>query len=201
MQHQLETLRLLNIPKKKLIDSNKYKHFFCNELYNVDHPFRLTNNTVYDTQNIPSWIFFWIKKKFLQYKSNATFPDKIFIDRPEAISASRDIKNKEEVYKFFKDKKFEFIQPESFSFRDQIQIFFSAKKIAGLHGAGFANICFCRPETEIIEFKTITTGMNSGNIALKTNLNYRGIICDAVNKLGGQQGKLIVPLDQLKNDI
>ena len=92
---------------------------------------------------------------------------------------------KEEVYKFFKDKKFEFIQPESFSFRDQIQIFFSAKKIAGLHGAGFANICFWKPETEIIEFKTITTGMNSGNIALKTNLNYRGIICDAVNKLGG----------------
>ena len=202
MQHQLETLRLLNIPEKKLIDSNKYKHFFCNELYNVDHPFRLTNNTVYDTQNIPSWIFFWIKKKFLHYKSNTTFPDKIFIDRPKSISASRDIKNKEEVYKFFKDKKFSFIKPESFSFRDQMQIFFSAKKIAGLHGAGFANICFCKPDTKIIEFKTITTGMNSGNIALKTNLNYRGIICDAVSKLGDtQQGKLIVPLDQLKNDI
>ena len=85
-------------------------------------------------------------------------------------------------------------------YNNQIQIFFSAKKIVGLHGAGFANICFCKPGTKIIEFKTITTGMNSGNIALKTNLNYRGIICDAVSKLGDtQQGKLIVPLDQYYN--
>ena len=47
-------------------------------------------------------------------------------------------------------------------------MFYSEKKIVGLLGAGFANICFCNPKTKIIEFKTNTTGMNSGNIALKT---------------------------------
>ena len=76
-------------------------------------------------------------------------------------------------------------------------MFFSAKIIAGLHGAGFANICFCT-KTKIIEFKTGDTGMNSGNIALKNNLDYKGIICEAINKFGGQQGKLIVPLEELK---
>ena len=80
-------------------------------------------------------------------------------------------------------------------------MFYSAKKIVGLHGAGFANICFCNPKTEIIEFKTATTGMNSGNIALKNDLDYKGIICEAIGKSVGQQGQLIVPVEELKNKI
>ena len=201
MTHQLETLELLNISRKKLLDSNSFKHIFCDELFVVDHPFRLTNNTVYDTQNIPSWIFKWLRKNFLQFKSQTKFPKKFFIDRSESISKYRSIYNHTEVYDYFKKQKFEFIKPENFSFKDQINLYNSAEKIAGLHGAGFANICFCNPGTKIIEFKTSGTGMNSGNIAFKNNLDYRGIICDAFNKFGGQQGKLVVPLDEIKKNI
>ena len=201
MDHQLETFNLLNIPRKKLLDSNSFKHITCEDLYVVDHPFRLTNNTAHDTQNIPFWIFEWLRKNFLKFKSSKSFGDKIFIDRSKSISTYRDIKNKDEVYKIFKDNDFNFIRPENFGFRDQISIFFSAKKIAGLHGAAFANICFCSPKTQIIEFKTAGTGMNSGNIALKNNLDYKGIICEAINKIGGQQGKLIVPIEELKKNI
>ena len=43
--------------------------------------------------------------------------------------------------------------------------------------------------------------MNSGNIALKTNLEYKAIICEAIDKFGGQQGKLIVPIEELKKKI
>lgn len=200
MIHHHETLNLLNIDSKKFLDSNIYKHIFCNELYVADHPFRLSNNTVFDTQNIPAWIFNWVREKFLQHKSSKSFPDKIFIERSESISYFRDIKNKEEVYQIFKENDFTFIKPENFGFKDQIKMFFSAKKIAGLHGAGFANICFCNPKTKIIEFKTSNTGMNSGNIALKNNLDYKGIICEAIDKFG-QQGKLIVPLEELKKRI
>ena len=201
MRHHLETLEILNLSPKKLLDSNTYKHIFCDELFVVDHPFRVTNNTVYDTQNIPKWIFDWLRGKYLKHKSSNSFPDKIFIERSDSISTSRDIKNKEEVHKVLKENNFFFIQPEKFSFRDQIKIYSSAKKIIGLHGAGFANICFCNPKTEIIEFKTQSTGMNSGNIALKTNLEYKAIICEAIDKFGGQQGKLIVPIEELKKKI
>ena len=201
MNYQLETFNLLNIPHKKLLDSNSYKHIICEELYVVDHPFRLTNNTVYDTQNIPFWIFEWLRKNFLKFRSSKSFGDKIFIDRSKSISAHRDIKNKDEVYKIFKDNDFNFIRPENYGFRDQISMFFSAKKIAGLHGAAFANICFCNPKAEIIEFKTAGTGMNTGNIALKNNLDYKGIVCEAINKIGGQQGILTVPIEELKKHI
>ena len=200
MRHHLETLELLNIPKSKLLDSNSYKHIFCNELFVVDHPFRLNNDTVTDTQNIPFWIFNWIKKKFLIHKSDKNFPEKIFIDRSNYISIVRKIENEEKVYEILKKNNFSFIKPENYSFKDQIKMFFSAKKIAGVHGAGFANICFCNPSTEIIEFKTQSTGMNSGNIALKNNLEYKGIICEAIDKFN-QHGKLIVPLDELNKKI
>lgn len=200
MKHHLETFEILNIEKKKLLDSNSFKHISCDELYVVEHPFRLTNNTIKDTQNIPSWIFNWIRNRFLHYKSSKLFPEKIFIERAESISKARDIKNKNEVYKILKNNGYTFLRPEEFNFKEQIQMFFSAKKIIGLHGAAFANICFCNPNTDIIEFKTVSTGMNSGNIALKSKLNYYGIICEATDKLG-QQGKLIVPINKLKSII
>ena len=43
--------------------------------------------------------------------------------------------------------------------------------------------------------------MNSGNIAIKNQLDYNGIICEAIDKFGGQQGKLIVPLEELVEKI
>lgn len=201
MHHQIETLKLLNIPKNKMLDSKKFKHIFCDELFVVDHPFRITNNTVEDTQNIPSWIFKFVRNNFLKHKSSNLFPKKIFMERSKSLSIHRDIKNKEEVYKILKDNNYKFIRPEKYNFQDQIQMFFSAEKIVGLHGAAFANICFCNPKTKIIEFKTESTGMNSGNIAIKNNLEYSGIICEAIDKLGGQQGKLIVPLKELVEKI
>ena len=48
MNHQLETLDLLNIPHKKLLDSNTYKHFFVTN-FMLWTSFRLTN-TVYDSK-------------------------------------------------------------------------------------------------------------------------------------------------------
>ena len=33
----------------------------------------------------------------------------------------------------------------------QVKTFFNAQKIIGLHGAGFANLIFCKPNTEILE--------------------------------------------------
>ena len=54
--------------------------------------------------------------------------------------------------------------------------------MAGLHGAGFANICFSNQNTQIYEFKTSTTGMLYGNIALKNSLQYNPIVCETVDK-------------------
>ena len=82
----------------------------CDELFVVDHPFRVTNDTVNDTQNIPSWIFKFIRHNFLKHKSSNFFPKKIFMERSKYLSVHRDIKNREEVYKILKDNNYEFIK-------------------------------------------------------------------------------------------
>ena len=43
--------------------------------------------------------------------------------------------------------------------------------------------------------------MDLGNIALKNNLDYKGIVCKAIDGYASQQGKLVVSLERLKNEI
>ena len=35
----------------------------------------------------------------------------------------------------------------------------------------------------------------------KNNLDYKGIVCETINKIGGQRGKIIVPIKKLKKYI
>ena len=64
--------------------------------------------------------------------------------------------------------------------------FFNAKKMVGLHGAGFANIVFCKPNTKILELQSNTAGdiIKKGSVVLvkkqdgsevrKTKINRKG---------------------------
>ena len=61
------------------------------------------------------------------------------------------------------------------SFKDQINLFYHATLIVGLHGAGFANTTFCQPNSHVIELKPISAGPVCGNLANKLNLNYQDI--------------------------
>ena len=51
----------------------------------------------------------------------------------------------------------------------------NAENIVGLHGAGFANIIFCKPKTKIIELKPETAGDAIKNLAVKNDLFYQDL--------------------------
>ena len=55
---------------------------------------------------------------------------------------------------------------------DQISLFNSSKLILGLHGAGFANIIFCKKKTQIYE---ILRKNDSKRNAIKTISNHSGL--------------------------
>jgi capsular polysaccharide biosynthesis protein len=44
------------------------------------------------------------------------------------------------------------VDPGALSFLDQVRLFAEATDVVGLHGAGLANIMFCRPDTRVLEF-------------------------------------------------
>ena len=72
----------------------------------------------------------------------------------------------------------------------------------GLHGAGFANFSFCKPETMVLELKPNTAGPVCATLARSLNLNYKEISKPSKNpSFINQQGNIEIPLDELKSKI
>ena len=69
-----------------------------------------------------------------------------------------------------------------------------------MHGAGFANIIFCKPNTKILEFKSLTAGDIIKNLAIQNKLTYKDI--SSKNKLftySNQSGDIEVDIKLLNS--
>ena len=202
---QNETLDLLGIPIHKRLSSRKFRHIKTELAIAVDHPYVLKNNPSEEIQKIPDWIIADLRKKFLRFTNKKKFPKKFYIDRKDSKSNHRHLRrvlNEDEVKNFLKKKDFEILTLSDFSFTDQVTLFNNASCIVGLHGAGFANLTFCKNETKILEFKSSTTGQVCENLAKKVNLNYEEITVQAKeNDFQDQQGLITIPLNLLEKKI
>lgn len=74
---------------------------------------------------------------------------RVYISRNDA--AIRRVKNEKEVDESLARRGFETFQPGRMPFRDQVALFHSADIIVSPHGAGLANLMFCRPGTRMLE--------------------------------------------------
>jgi capsular polysaccharide biosynthesis protein len=72
--------------------------------------------------------------------------NKIYIKRN---SHYRMLINHNEVEDFYRSKNYKIIEPEKLSFKEQVILFNSADQIAGVTGAGMANIIFTKPGCKI----------------------------------------------------
>jgi len=204
---QEETLDCLNIPKHKRISSEKYRHIRTKELIATDHPVVTTGNATNDILNIPNWISTWLKKKFLNEKNNDNKKNKIFIDRNEDITNGkqyRSISNENEIKKYLLENNFKIVKLQNIHFKEQVNLFHNAECIVGLHGGGFGNISFCKPDTKIIEMRGKGAGDAIKNLAYKNKLNYNSIISEVIKENipdfsahAHQDGRIHVPLDKL----
>ena len=73
-----------------------------------------------------------------------------------------------------------------------------------MHGGGFGNISFCKPDTKIIEMRGKGAGDAIKNLAYKNKLNYNSIISEVIKENipdfsahAHQDGRIHVPLDKL----
>ena len=175
---QIETLEILGIPQRKQISSVNFRHIISKELYVTNHPVVLTNDATAGIQNMPLWISEWLKKKFIKKNINekVNFSKKIYIDRGDSISNIKDLRsitNEEEIKQFLLQNGFKIIKLGDLHFKDQVLTFNNADIIVGLHGAGFANLAFCKSNTKIIELKSQTAGKAIENLAIKNKLFYK----------------------------
>ena len=116
------------------------------------------------------------KKKFFK---------KIYIDRSDSkfnLSKKRQIINEDIIKNTLIKKKFKIVKLSEFKFVDQIALFNSAKIIVGNHGAGFANLVFCKKNTKIIEFVDKNTSQPIKKISKDLNLKYFSIMGKRIGK-------------------
>jgi len=204
---QIETLEILGIPQRKQISSVNFRHIISKELYVTSHPVVLTNDATAGIQNMPLWISEWLKEKFIKKNINekVNFSKKIYIDRSDSISNIKDLRsitNEEEIKQFLLQNGFKIIKLGDLHFKDQVSTFNNADIIVGHHGAGFANLAFCKSNTKIIELRNQTAGKMIENLAIKNKLFYKPLNCETSKfDHSNQFAHINVPIKKLEEFI
>jgi len=203
---QNETLDCLNISKHKRLSSVKFRHIKAKELIVTDHPYVISGVATDDIMHIPKWISQWLKDNFLKQNmiSNKKNIRKVYIDRSDETSdqqSPRSIVNEDEVKKYLLKDNFTPVKLHDIKFSDQVQLFYNADCIVGLHGGGFANLAFCKPGTKVIELTHGNAGTAIENLAKKNDLNYNSISVEAKQienyNFASQQGHIEIPISSL----
>ena len=204
-EYQIESLKILNIPKTKIITSEDFKHIKADYIYATSHP------CFYFPTKVKKWSLNYLNKKFY-IKSNIKKFKKIFVDRDqlklinknnlENYKSHRILINEDEIKKHLHSKGFEIIKPENYSFKDQIKIFSSANYVVGLFGAAMMMLAFCKKKTKVIELKPLLAGNEFKNISKLRKLVHRQInIKPIFSSSTPQNGLLICPIKKIDREL
>ena len=140
-----------------------------------------------------------LRRTFLHNWDKTEFPKKISISRKNG----RNITNYDETYNLLSHYGFQTIYCEDYSFMDQIKIFSNAEYIVSPHGAGLANIVFCKPETKVLEILSpIYLNSCFRRIAAYSELDYRFMVGEGEISLEEHRdANITVDINKLKDSL
>ena len=203
---QKESLDSLDIPNHKRLSSKIFRHIKANKLITTDHPVVISGNATKDIMNMPVWISKWLKDQFINKKDlnkNKNL-NRIYIDRSvnnASDSVQRLIENENEVERYLVSQNFVPVKLHDLNFMKQVELFNNAEFVVGLHGGGFANLAFCKPNTKVIEMKSLTSGDPIKNLSQINKLIYYAISASSKEiykfKSPNQQGSIKIEINQL----
>lgn len=76
-------------------------------------------------------------------------PDAVYVSRRDSVK--RSLSNEVELESALAEVGFRIVTLSGRTFQDQVRLFRSARLIVSAHGAGLANVIFCRPGSRVIE--------------------------------------------------
>ncbi len=182
-QWQKKIISKFNIPENKLISSEKYRHIEAKKVFAVDHPWYKKGIIQNEVANLPEWIIYSLREKFLKFKKEFPTVDKIFIDRSDSTFNHCKLINNQDVINFLSSKGFQSYQVSKLDFFQQIYLFNNAKIIVGPHGAAFSNIVFSQPGLNLVELiPKEHLSLKCERMSKILNFNYKKITLDTVKK-------------------
>ncbi|MGC3946341.1 MAG: glycosyltransferase family 61 protein [Chryseolinea sp.] len=132
--------------------------------------------------------------------------DRIYISRKKA--SRRRVVNEDEVERLLLSFGFVIVCNEDYSFRQQIELYASARYVVSVHGAGLTNMIFMREGSSVLELhKRMTNGKDWHSLAfwrLSNTLNYTYYhqICEPANPLSSFfDADLVIDIEKLKQNI
>jgi|GEM_PF-5960414 len=147
---QRKHLEALGIDESKLhfLDNGRKQHFVIEEL--LVPRFRM------DGGYWPApWSMGYLQKTYLDEHiaenllEREPTGNRIYVVRGEA---RRKIENESELIQRLQAEGYEIVEPHAMSLEEQAAVFSQADYVLGSHGAGLANIVFCKPDTKLLEF-------------------------------------------------
>jgi capsular polysaccharide biosynthesis protein len=98
--------------------------------------------------------------------------DDIFMKRP--IHAKRPMFCQKRIHSIAQEEGFRCVNPANLSVAEQVRLFANAASVAGLTGATFTNLAFCRPGTRVLELtRRETAWPDFIGISLALELKHR----------------------------
>ncbi len=159
-----DSLKLLDIPYIIIKKDTLYK---VNKLIITSHVGRAGNYYKKIINRVANR--FTKNLKGLKNVENINLSKRIWVSRE--LASKRKIKNFNEIEPVLKKYKFQIVNFENLSFKDQIYISHNAEIIAGLHGAGLSNMLFMKKNSLIIEVRDKNDNTNNCFFSLSSDLN------------------------------
>ncbi|SCW72584.1 Protein of unknown function [Paenibacillus tianmuensis] len=135
---QLQTLAACGIPAEKIIQPYGLFHLQARQLI------------VPSYVNLPNaWSCTYVRHLLLPHMDIREEPgyERIYIRR----NSYRRVMNEHALFGLLEKYGFQSVELESLPLARQIRLFHSAKMVVAPHGAGLANLVFCKPDTKVIE--------------------------------------------------
>lgn len=176
---------LKNIDKvifsSEYLQSNYLVQFILNE-FKIDKEilFLKKGSYLFKDSFIP--INFSLEEKIFFYRKNFSNymkfqnEEKIYIVRKD--SKNRKIINEDKLIQFLKKQDFKIVQLSKYEFKDQISLFYNAKIIISMHGAGLTNLIFCRTNTQVIEIVHDVNKKDEDWFCSSTDFKFTNVVRD-----------------------
>ncbi|WP_178086958.1 glycosyltransferase family 61 protein [Methylacidimicrobium tartarophylax] len=172
---QEELFELAEVPKAKIVQLSPDLNLKINTLYICSHE-------SLGVQPIPKWVAHSVRSLVLGQSDSGkerlnTKTKRIYISR--GGRARRALVNETEVMELLSKRGFEVIYPEKWTVKEQARIFQDADCVAAAHGAGLANVVFCRRGARVLEFRApfLPQYAMYGYLAAQCEVKYHWLDC------------------------
>lgn len=184
---QLETLAACGIAPDKIIQAHGRLHLEAKELI------------VPSYVNLPNlWSCNYVRSTLLSHwpRLPEGGHERLYIRR----RFSRKIVNEEEIFPLLAQYGFKSIVLEEMPLEKQVALFYNAQVVLSPHGAGLANLVFCKPGTTVIElFSPTFMEPHYWLISRLLHLDYHMIVGQSIksHKYWAGFDSILIPLEEL----